>query len=340
MSPARVAAGLLVVAAAAQVLVVVVASTSLQEVSFRWMGLAGVALPVAVGIAGVGTLAAVVLAGSSAVRSGRRRRRAGLVAVSLALWLPVVALSAPTLRGMASAEDPGQGQEFSLVTQNLWYEHPEPDDAARRVLGLDADVLVLVEYTPQHRAALRRAGILDRYPHRWEEPGELGGGLAVFSRLPFGEPERLSTWSGAVRLGLELDEGTVDLYAVHPVAPSDYWGLRRWKGDYTTLTDALAGAGPDTVVAGDFNATGSHQRLRKLMATADLRDAQDVSGGGFAATWPSSGWMPPVMRLDHVLVGDGIGVAGVEVLDHLGSDHRGLEAILRFPRSAGGQARP
>lgn len=325
---------MLVLGLAAQAVVVLVASTALQEVSFRWMGLAGVALPLATLVASVGTIVAVVLALRMGASQGTRWTRVVLVIVVLTLWVPAAALGAPTLRGLMAPEDPGAGQPFTLVTQNLWYEHPDPETLAAQLLERDADVLVLVEYTPAHRDALRRAGISDRYPHRWEEPGELGGGLAVFSRFPMGDPERLRTWSGAVRLPLELEDGVVDLYAVHPVAPSDYWGLRRWKGDYTTLTDELAGAGPNTVVAGDFNATGSHQRLRKLMATAGLRDAQDVSGGGFASTWPSSGWLPPVMRLDHVLVGDDIGVEGVEVLEDLGSDHRGLEAVLRHPRTA------
>lgn len=39
------------------------------------------------------------------------------------------------------------------------------------------------------------------------------------------------------------------------------------------------------------------------------------------------------MRLDHVLVGRGIGVEGVELLPHSGSDHRGVEARLRVPWS-------
>ena len=38
------------------------------------------------------------------------------------------------------------------------------------------------------------------------------------------------------------------------------------------------------------------------------------------------------MRLDHVLVGDGVGVDGVEVLEDVGADHRGVEARLRVPQ--------
>jgi endonuclease/exonuclease/phosphatase (EEP) superfamily protein YafD len=335
---ARTAAVLLAVSLAAIAVVVVAVYTPLQEVSFRWMALAGVALPlVALGAGLVTASAAVWSTAQRRVRrddpSARAPRRLGPVLLVAVAWVPVLVLSWPTLAGMVAPQDPGQGQPFTLVSQNIWYQHDDPARIAEELLALDADVMVLVEYTPEHRSAMRAAGIDRAYPHRWEEPGELGGGLAVFSVFPLEDPRRLDTWSGAVEVGLVLDEGTIDLVAVHPVAPSDYWGLRRWKGDYTTLIDTLSDAGPDTIITGDFNATGAHQRFRELTAAAGVRDAQDLSGSGFGPTWPGVGWRPPIMRLDHVLVGDGIGVESVEVLDDVGSDHRGLEARLRFPRS-------
>jgi endonuclease/exonuclease/phosphatase family metal-dependent hydrolase len=39
------------------------------------------------------------------------------------------------------------------------------------------------------------------------------------------------------------------------------------------------------------------------------------------------------MRLDHILVGDAVGVVSVTQLDGAGSDHRGVEARLRVTRS-------
>ena len=41
----------------------------------------------------------------------------------------------------------------------------------------------------------------------------------------------------------------------------------------------------------------------------------------------------PLMRLDHVLVGEGIGVERFELLEATASDHLGVEAWLRVPRS-------
>lgn len=312
----------------ADLILVVTVATPLQEVSFRWMGLAGIALPLALGLAVVATVAATLL--TWAAPAGARRH----VAVAAALVLPwslVLVLSAPTLSGMLAPRPAGDGAPLVLLSQNLWYRNPDPAATARRVLERDADVLVLVEYTPAHAAALRDAGVRERYPYRWEEEGDLGGGLAVMSRLPFDDVRRIPTWSGAVAMTLATDGGPVRLVAVHPVAPSDYWGLQSWKRDYRTLTAELRDAPASTVVAGDFNATGAHRRFRALLATGRLADAQDLSGSGFGATWPGTRWVPPVMRLDHVLVGSAIGAARVELIDDPDTDHRGVEAHLRVP---------
>jgi endonuclease/exonuclease/phosphatase (EEP) superfamily protein YafD len=311
----------------ATVLLAVVVVTPLQEVSFRWMGLAGVALPAALALAALGTLAATAvsyLAPKGAMRSA-------LVALGLVVpWVLVVSLAAPTLAGLADPRPAGDGAAVVLLTQNLWYQHRDPAAAAAAVLAEDADVLVLVEYTPAHEQAFAAAGARERYPHRWEAPAELGDGLAVLSKVPLRDPQLLPLASGAVRVELDTDGGPVQLFAVHPTAPSDYWGLRRWKKDYRALSEALADAGPMTVVAGDFNATGAHRRFRSLLSDTGLVDAQDASGSGFGATWPA-GLVPAVMRLDHVLVGEGIGVEGVELLDGLGADHLGVRATLRVP---------
>ena len=37
------------------------------------------------------------------------------------------------------------------------------------------------------------------------------------------------------------------------------------------------------------------------------------------------------MRLDHVLVGEGIGVQDLTLLDDVGADHLGVRATLRVP---------
>lgn len=306
-------------------------TTPLQEVSFRWMGLTGVALPVTVMLAATATLAAVCY--SVGAPRGARGARIAVLVGSLAVWSLVTVLAWPTLAGMASPRDPGDGVELDLVVQNLWYRNPDPSATAAAVISLDADVLVLVEYTSQHAEALRLAGASTAYPYRWEAPAELGSGLAVLSRVPLGPATPIPTRGGGATMELRPPGGLATLDVVHPIAPRNRWGLANWTKDYAVLRSTLDGVPANTIVAGDFNATGAHRRYRELLEVAQLGDAQDLSGSGFGATWPSAQWrwIPPLMRLDRVLVGDAIGVDGVEVLDAMGADHRGVLARLRLP---------
>ena len=205
------------------------------------------------------------------------------------------------------------------------------------MLDRRADVLVLTEFTAAFDEALDQrpdaAEIDERYPYQWRRPAGVGRGLAVLSSLPIERVVPVPLSAPAIVATLRVGEEEVELYAVHPMAPSDRWGLLQWQHDYRVLTADAEDAGPNVVMAGDFNATSGHRRYRHLLSAGDLRDAHDVGGGGLVGTWPVGWPIPPLMRLDHVLVGEGIGVERFELLDPTTSDHLGVEAWLRVPRS-------
>lgn len=327
---ARVLAALLLVGAVLGSLVVVVLHlTYLSETSYRFMGLTGIAPLVGAAAALAGALGAAVL-----VAGPRGQRLAPTAALALIPWLVVAGLTAPTLVASIAPERATQGQPVDVVVQNLWYQHADPDRAAQVVLGRDADVVVLVEFTPEHERAMLDAGAIERYPHQLRRPAQLGDGIAVMSNVALRDGGDLGLRSPSIEVELALDAGPVTLLAVHPVAPSDVWGLRNWRTDYETLSMQLGRVGPDVIVAGDFNATMSHRRFRSMVAEHGLREAHQVAGIGPGLTWPARFWLvPPVMRLDHILVGEGLGVQRAEVVRGAGSDHLGVAARLRFPRS-------
>jgi endonuclease/exonuclease/phosphatase (EEP) superfamily protein YafD len=314
--------------------VAVVRYTGIQEYGFRMMGIAG-ASAAATAVAG-----AVALAGAQLVLLGHRRPVRGVALSLLGAAVPVVLLvqmTAPGLSGALFPERSTEGPGFTILTQNLFFQADDPRGVLDAVLERGADVLVLTEFTPEYEALLDSRSDIDRirsaYPHQWREPAPSGGGLAVLSSLPIERAVPVPLSAPAVMIELGVAGEQVDLYAVHPVAPSDRWGLRQWQHDYRVLTGDAEDAPGRTVMAGDFNASTGHRAFRRLLRSGDLRDASDVGGAGVVGTWPSGWLIPPVMRLDHILVGDGIGVEHVEVLDHIGSDHRGVEARLRVARS-------
>ena len=99
-------------------------------------------------------------------------------------------------------------------------------------------------------------------------------------------------------------------------------------GDGMRATDPEVQDQPGyVVVVGDFNATMQHAPFRDLLDTG-LRDAHLERGDGWAATFPADRSFPPVLRIDHVLVGDDVEVLEVGSGDATGSDHKPVWAVL------------
>lgn len=320
--------GTLVVAAGVfgTVLNLVIRYTVIQEAGYRFVATAALGELIGLG------LAVMTTGGAAVLWFAPRPWRLGALAVVVP-WLVLVGITAPTLTGLLSPERAEGGTEFTVVVQNLWYMNNHPDGSVDALLGRDADVMVILEYIPEHQDAFDDAGVETTYPYRFEQAVPDGPGLAIFSKLPFSEPELLPLTLTGVRTELDVHGDDVTLFAVHPVSPTDLYSLPMWQRDLRETADAVREAGPATVVAGDFNATRGHRRFREVMRAGDLRDAQDVGGGGFMPTWPVGGRTPSLLRLDHILVGPDIGVSDVAVLGSLGADHRGVEARLRVPRS-------
>jgi endonuclease/exonuclease/phosphatase family metal-dependent hydrolase len=144
----------------------------------------------------------------------------------------------------------------------------------------------------------------------------------VFSRIPadIAAVDLLGVPMGVVTLEVGRP---IELLAVHTLPPRTAELAQEWQAQMRLLADW-----PCDILAGDLNATRHHPSYRRLLA-AGLRDAHAEVGRASASTWPMRAFPLPPMRLDHVLVGDGIGVAAVWELPANGSDHAPVVADLR-----------
>lgn len=135
------------------------------------------------------------------------------------------------------------------------------------------------------------------------------------------------------------DGGGPTIVAAHAVAPTP-GNIVDWRTDLGWLAEQCAG--PDVIVAGDFNATLDHfagletarDDVEGEPAATDLgscRDAGLLAGSAAIGTWPAS--VPALLgtAIDHVLATPGWRVTGYRVLtdqDGSGSDHRPVLAQL------------
>ncbi|MFB7471546.1 endonuclease/exonuclease/phosphatase family protein [Kitasatospora sp. NPDC056184] len=281
-----------------------------------WLALAVVGLPYAA-VAGVVALGVLL-----ALRSWWPAALAGvLVAVQL-LWL--VPRLVPDGEGAPAADAP----RLRVATSNAFKGRADAAELVRLVREQRVDVLAMEEFGPGAAERLDRAGIAEVLPYRELRPGR---DTVLFSRLPLAPLDGAASQAARDEVAAEVVVGgrTVRLTAVHTYYPLGDAG--RWAEDFDGLRAAVAGAGRNAVLLGDFNATLDHAPMRALLDTG-LTDSHAELGRGVAPTWPQSStsvpglW--PVIQIDHVLHGEAL--RAVSVAEHAvrGTDHRAVVAEL------------
>jgi endonuclease/exonuclease/phosphatase (EEP) superfamily protein YafD len=274
--------------------------------------------------------AALVLLLGRVIWPGDRLRRAWAVAALAALvplgvhgwWL------APQFAGAqpAAAED---ARTFQVMTANLLRGNADPIEVMETVAREKVDILVLQEVTPEALAALDKAGLSAALPERAGEPGFGVMGTMILSVGAILGVRRLDTHLGSYAATVALPQGKVRLLGVHPAPPTQ---VDAWSGDLGVIEDD-AGDGVD-LLAGDFNATSDHKPMRRIY-DAGFRDAAEVANAGWQPTWPANGSMvglpsPPVVQIDHVLVGERLTALATRTVDIDGTDHRAVIADVAF----------
>ncbi|MCR3747458.1 endonuclease/exonuclease/phosphatase family protein [Lentzea californiensis] len=235
-------------------------------------------------------------------------------------------------RAFPDARPNGVGQQVRLMTANLLTGIADAEFIVREVRKRNIDVLALQELTPQMVGDLDRAGLRQVLPNRvfLDEPGGSGSGLA--SRFPLSRrnltPPSTLQQAGAL---VDLPGKDIEVVSVHPLPPVVTAGPEAWQRELAGLP-APDSTGAIRVLAGDFNATLDHVGLTRLLNKGYV-DAADQVGKGLIHTWPSaSGFWPPPVTIDHVLVDSKLLVDTVDVFDVPGSDHRAVVTQFVVPR--------
>ncbi len=236
--------------------------------------------------------------------------------------------------GPRPGPDPRQGMlTLRVLTLNVQGGSADLVAVLRSLQRHRVDVLAVQELTPAMAGRLADAGLADLLPfcHLDPRPGSPGVGLwARWPLIPL--PPVPGLVAAAPRARIDPAGGwPLTLTVVHPVAPLKGHD-HRWQRESALVRSALAEVGGPQVVAGDFNASRDHRLFRDLLAAGFL-DCADAARSrpwpGF--TWPAGRGIPPVMRLDHVLVSQaGATVPEARIIRVPGTDHRGVLAVIEL----------
>ena len=239
-------------------------------------------------------------------------------------WSMVFALAVYGPRLPARMDDPVD--PITIVTANVRFDNPTPDQAAADVIAKDADVVIMPEatFTTVHYLA-------QEYPYgQWTWRGRSRVyAVAVYSRYPLREEKFIDLGNGVERVVVEAPTPFV-LYAAHlsrpVIAPSQSSHVSHAE-NYRQVRELDRMVDAETmpvVIAGDLNLS---DRVRGYRVLDD--DLTDVTRDGWAATTYVGGlYRFFLLRIDHVFASEGWCGDDADEFTITGSDHRGVRVDI------------
>lgn len=275
---------------------------------------------------------------------------AALLALALRRWIPLVALAmlAATLSwpifahrsAAALVSDPAR---LKIVSANVYYYAADHQRTLDMLMASDADIIGLVEMTPDWKRAL--APLIAKYPYHVDcfDTDSFCEHM-LLSKLPIVKPYAGRVWrTTPIIAGGEImwNGRPITVYATHliwPLATDEESGYstdsqragylpglpeNRQAGQAANLAKFLNSLPQDVIVMGDFN-SAPWSRLQREFRTATGLD----NAAGWDFTWPSS--FPWMLRLplDHVLTRGHLVVTQFAAGPETDSDHRPVIAEI------------
>ena len=262
-----------------------------------------------------------------------RRKWLRLGATVLLLSIPAWRLAPYLPVGADGATAAATTHRVRVMTINVHASSMAYDRVRAEIERLDPDVIFLPENTDRWAAGL--APLRERYPYTVDGQSPSVFSLFLFSRLPLSEsaiinlpePDGFPAITARICFADTGDgKSCLRLIGVHPPPPMQA-DIAAARDEAMRALPALIAEGDAarTVLLGDFNCTPWSPRFRDLLAATGLRDA--ALGESPRPTWTSRR-LPFGLKIDHILVGDGIAVSDYEVGDDVGSDHFPVVANL------------
>lgn len=217
-----------------------------------------------------------------------------------------------------------------VFSANLYFSNSDLSGIIDEVRAHDPDIAVFEEVTRAHRARLLSEPALMGLPNR---VASASTDTMVFSRLPIESSEIWTKTSRPMaRARVSTAIGSVEVVAVHTVAPINEQAIARWRQMLDALHELAQTRTTPLLLVGDFNATMYHPRFDDLL-DAGLTDAHSARGTGFTGTWPRDRAFPALLRIDHALSSKELVPVKATYGTGRGSDHRPI--IVEYALVAG-----
>ncbi len=218
----------------------------------------------------------------------------------VALLLPVVVWL--NLFGGLLGDKSHPGSDLTVAEQNVNANNPDPAGTARDLAASGAEVLALVELTPQATGTYEKE-LAKAYSYHTVQ-----GTIGLWSKLPLSDTQPIDIMdygpladsvpvdkkmasNRALRTAVTVGHGPVTVYVVHPGSvrvnlKAGFWTASRNIGVEALGKAIAADSSKRVVLLGDLNGTMDDRAFADI--TAQMQSAQDAAGDGFGFTWPAN----------------------------------------------------
>jgi endonuclease/exonuclease/phosphatase family metal-dependent hydrolase len=244
--------------------------------------------------------------------------------------------------GCASLPEPNfnpDGPSLRVITYNINWGIPNPQQVVKFLLETDADVVCLQE-THSNWEAILKKHLSKSYPYSSFHSAGGAGGIAFLSKLKLSNVkviEATAGWFPALIADVETEIGCVQFLNVHLKPPLTDSGSVSVSAYYDTLDIhrnelshflKVVDRNAPLIIAGDFNENEHREAIRDLL-NSGFNDAL------FLYDRKSKTWAWKVMpgitlrnRYDHIIYSKHFHCTGAKVTDVKASDHMPVLAVF------------
>lgn len=228
-------------------------------------------------------------------------------------------------------------ETLNVVTANVYFKNLHSTAEIDGILKHSPDILCLQEYGHRHQEVLT---VRNAFAHRYRLPKPSPYGCAIYSKFPITHTEVIGGSKTVFLIcHLDVDGKEVILINAHLTSPAIaieqsenmvplLWkNYRKRKAQLEQLKEHLAPHnGKRMILAGDLNTMPSESLFRQLQE--DWVDVHNATSWELGYSFPHSFTtsLPPITRLDYVLLQGDLMPIETEVIESIGSDHNFLLA--------------
>jgi endonuclease/exonuclease/phosphatase (EEP) superfamily protein YafD len=209
-----------------------------------------------------------------------------------------------------------------LAHFNTYKNNSDSKAIAAEILRLDADIVNLVEISPEKVAAVLPT-LKARYPYQYDCNGGRICDMAILSIYPIVDASAIEEWEGPAYLRVTLGGAMtgVTVTGVHTTRfPFSRYQLRQVQ----ELVKKLDWGPDQQIIMGDFNATPFSRVISTMEQGANVKRLTELP------TWPAT-WQVPQLAIDHIFASKNFRVVGNQQIgNNAGSDHFPIVLTVAF----------